>query len=506
MKSSNWANGFYLQDSWTIANVLTLGFGVRLDVQSMENASPDGPPETPQIHIGDSWAPRVQATWDFTGQGRGKVYANWGRYYESIPQDVPFLALSSSPTILGNYQLSSCSAALLPGPTSQGNPASACPNVYGLAAGQGPGPNVRSLGASPLAAPGFSTYMAYFSPVAPGLKGQYTDQFGGGVQYEVLQDLTVGVDYLGRRQGNVIEDMSSDGGATYFIANPSVSAPWTAASGPYQGQTFNPRYAAGDDARTGLVYSVPIPPPERSYDAVTVSMTKLFSRRWLAQASYTWSSLRGNYSGLIRTDSGQFLPNLLSEFDMPAYFGNRSGPLGSDRVHQVKAAGSYTVPLGASVTFTPGMLLLALSGRPTNAWARDPLYGNAEVFLVPRGMAGNLPWQVSLDLSARLDWALAGPYTLSFTLSIFNVLNEQAATSVDQRYTLDFANPVQGAQCSGKNAVQQKDPLAALAADCPDLVYARTLDGRRITPNLNFGRANGWMTPVSARFGVAFSF
>jgi hypothetical protein len=506
VRSHNWSNGYYLQDSWTIANVLTLGFGVRLDTQLMVNSTPGNPPWTPELDVKDMWGPRVQAVWDFTGQGRGKVQANWGRYYESIPLVVAFVSFATAPGIMGSYQLSSCSAAMRPGPTSQGNPAASCPNVYGLPAGAGPGPNTRDLDPSPLTGSGFTTTSPYFAPVAPGLKGQYTDQFGGGVQYEVLQDLTVGVDYLGRRQGTVVEDMSSAEGVSYFIANPGVSQPWTATSGPYEGKGFNPRQAASIDATTGTVYLDSWPTPVRSYDSVTVSLTKLFSRRWLAQASYTWSSLRGNYSGLIRTDTGQFYPNQTTEYDLVPLLGNRYGPLGNDRTHQVKVAGSYLAGLSERLSLTPGLQFRAMSGTPVNVWGADIFYGNADAFLLPRGSAGNLPWEVALDLSARLDWVVAGPYTLSFTVSLFNVLDARAATSVDPRYTVDFTTPMQNAQCMSRNAVRQADPLTAIRADCPDLPYARTIDDRPVTPNLNYGRANGFQAPFSARFGVALSF
>ena len=502
----NWANGFYLQDTWTIANLLTLGFGVRLDTQAITNASPENPPDTPEIRLNDSWAPRVQAIWDFTGQGRGKVHASWGRYYETVPLQIAYSALATTPLVTGAYQMSSCSAAMIPGPTSTGDPATSCPNVFGLPLGAGPGPNTVALGPSPITGSGFSTYVAPYAPVAPGLKGQYTDQFGGGIQYEVLQDLTVGIDYLGRRQGTVIEDLSNAGGNAFFIANPAASQPWTVTSGPYEGQTFNPRNTNALDSSSGVVYTVGFPKPERSYDSVTLSLTKLFSKRWLAQASYTWSSLRGNYSGLIRTDIGQVLPNTLSEYDLGSTLANRYGPLGADRTHQVKAAASYLVSLGPDVSLTPGFQFQALSGVPVNAYGGHPLYTSIEEFLVPRGMPGNLPWEVKLDLSGQLAWALSGPYTLTFTVSVFNVLNAQVVTNVDQRYTFDFVNPMPNAQCSAKNSISQADPLAALAANCPDLPYARTTDGSRVTPNLNYGRATAYQTPISARFGVALSF
>jgi hypothetical protein len=59
--------------------------------------------------------------------------------------------------------------------------------------------------------------------------------------------------------------------------------------------------------------------------------------------------------------------------------------------------------------------------------------------------------------------------------------------------------------------VSSPDPGAALARDCPDVPYARSLDGRRATPNLNFGRpAQGpvptYQAPIRVRFSLALTF
>ena len=497
-RAHNWANAYYVQDSWTIANALTLGFGIRLETQKMTNATPGSPAWTPQLEVTDMWAPRVQAVWDFTGQGRGKIQANWGRYYESIPLLMSFRSFATATSVYGSHELSSCDAAMIPGPTSTGNPAARCPNVYGLDAGQGPGPNTVSLDGT-----GFSETGA-FSPVAPGLKGQYTEQFGGGIQYEVLQDLSVGIDYVGRRLGTVVEDMSSDDGLNYFIANPGVSTPWTPTTGPYTGVTFNPQMVTAVDPSSGASYTARFPKPTRSYDAVSATLTKAFSKRWVALASYTWSSLRGNFPGLLR--AGQFAPNVLSEFDLVSLLGNRTGPLGADRTHQVKIAGSYTLSLDEQWSLVPGMQLVALSGIPVSATGFHPLYGSGESFVLPRGMAGNLPWVVNLDLSVQAIWNLAGPYRLSFTVSVFNVLGGSEPTAVDERYTLATVTPMQGSTCGAKNSISQPDPLAALQANCPDLAYLRTTDNQPAVPNLNYGRPTGFQVPVSARFGVALTF
>ena len=513
-ETNTWSNGFFLQDSWTIANVLTLNFGVRLDQQKM--TSPTGKlvfPTVNDLNIMDEWAPRVQAIWDFTGTGRGKIQGNWGMYYESVPLDMALRGFGGERQVTGFYQMGTCNGSIDPKTNPGINPMQQCPNVYGNSVGQGPGPNTITL-ATPASVRGFGLTSAYYSPVAPDLKGAFTYQFGGGIQYEVLQDLTVGVEYIGRRLGEVIEDMSSDDGANYFIANPSVSKPWQISGGPYDGATLNPVNAVGNSYTLGQNYFVNWPKPVRNYDGFTFTVNKLFSKRWLAQASYTWSSLRGNYSGLFRPEDDQLDPNLSADYDLVSLLGNKTGPLGLNRENQIKLAGSYAATLSPDVSLVPSVNFQAFSGVPVSAWGSQELYGTSQAAIIPRGMAGNLDWTFQLDAGAKIVWAISGPYTLQFSMDIFNLLNLQTVQWVTQDYTFDYVTPMQGAQCSSKNAATSKNPIAALEADCPDLPYARTIEGRRVTANLNYGqptvsqngRVGAYQLPISARFGIQLSF
>jgi hypothetical protein len=513
--ANTWSNGYYIQDSWTIANVLTLNFGVRLDTQNMSSPSAEAiDPQTQTLSITNEWAPRVQAIWDFTGNGRGKIQGNWGMYYESIPLDAALRGFGGEQQITGAYQLSSCATtdaqgnSLYGAANSSGNPASACGNVYGLATGQGPGPNTVTLGAnSGLGlAPGFGYTSSGGSPLAPGLKGQYTTQFGGGIEYEVIQDLSVGADYIGRRIGDIIEDLSSNDGVSYFIANPGVSNAWTQTTGAYAGTTLNPKQAAGVDLAQGVAYSVNWPAPKRSYDGFTLRMNKLFSKRWLAQVSYTYSVLQGNFPGLFRSENNQLDPNITSEYDLVSLLGNKQGPLAGNRTNQIKAYGSYTADLGPNVLLTGGMAFTAFSGVPVSVLGAHPLYGSGESYMISRGYAGNLPWTYKLDLSGSVVWALSGPYSLKFSLDLFNLLNGQTVQAVDSIYTFDTVTPMQGATCTNKNSISQKDASKALLESCPDLAYARTPDNLPVTRNLNYGQATAYQLPINVRFGVALSF
>ena len=93
-----------------------------------------------------------------------------------------------------------------------------------------------------------------------------------GAEYEVIPRGTLGASYTRRYMNDVIEDMSTNETTNYFIGNPG----------------------RGIASQFGKAV--------RDYDAVSVYVNKTFSDLWLMQASYTWSYLRGNYSGLYRPD------------------------------------------------------------------------------------------------------------------------------------------------------------------------------------------------------------
>ena len=291
------------------------------------------------------------------------------------------------------------------------------------------------------------------SPVAPDIKGMYVDQFGGSIEYELFQDFSVGFEYAGRRLGRAIEDMSSNDGTTYFIGNPGESKPYT-----YQGREQNPQVVTTPNPATGRELQVAFPKPVRDYDGFTFKVGKNLSNNWLAQASYTYSQLRGNYAGLFRPENDQLDPNITSEYDLPTLMTNKKGLLPGDATHQVKLFGAYVFNFGPRVNVTAGGALNAASGRPVNALAAHPIYGAGESFLIQRGMAGRTPFVTSADLRGKLEYKLTAPYALQFTVDVFNVFNSQETLQFDENYTFDTAQPIIGAQCKGKNAVSKKDP------------------------------------------------
>ncbi len=491
----------YLQDSWSILSNLTLNFGVRWETQSMKNnaAAADAPQKT-SFSINDNIAPRVQLIWDPTNQGRAKVAGNWGRFYNMIPLDMGIRSFGSETSVVGLYS---------------------CPNVVKSATA-----NVSPLDSNSLCtavtpsspdwgAAGITdlndkaatlTQNGAVSPVAPDLKGIYMDSFGAQAEYELINDLSVGVEWAARRLGRTIEDMSSNNGVTYFIANPGESSPWTP-SIPGYGQA-NPLKSTTTDVLTGRTVVFDNPKPQRDYDGFTLKLTKNYSKHWLAQASYTYSVLRGNYSGPIFPEyaGGQTDPYITAAYDLPYLLTNGTGLLAGNVTHYFRAYGSYVWDISPRFQVTGGGGIRIQSGAPISATGAQALYGEGFAFLVPRGSAGTAPTVTNLDLLGGFEYALSGPYRLRFTLNLFNILNQTTATAIDNNSTFDFVAPITNASCKNKNGANAANPIQGVQADCPDLKYAKTLDGRPVTPNERYGKGTQFQAPFSMRVGLALTF
>jgi hypothetical protein len=472
------SQAYYLQDSWQVLNSgLTLNYGVRWELQSLNDAKRN----QTNISINDNIAPRVQAIYDFTGQGRGKIAANWGRFYENIPLHVGDRAFGGVTFADGVY---AC------------NPVSPSKAPF----------DPRTAPGCSLLPPGYQQFGGSTDAVAPDLKGMYVDQFGLAAEYEVLPDLSIGVEWQARRLGRAIEDISDDG-QNFFVANPGESKPWSAG-----GQTYNSQQATTIDPATGRTVTVPLPKPQRDYDGFTVRMTKNLSRNWLAQASYTYSILRGNYEGFFRPEKElpTPTPNLTSDYDVPSLMQNKTGLLPGDITHQFKLFGAYVFRVTPKLNITAGGAFTAQSGTPLNVLGSYPGAGRAETFIVQRGEAGRSPAVTQLDLKGQLDYLFSPPYTLKLTVEVFNVFNSQTGLDVDQNYTFDYVQPIPGARCANRNGANAANPIAGVQADCADLRNLKTIDGRPVTVNPNYGKPLGssasFQLPVSMRIGAALTF
>jgi len=75
--------GLFLQESYSPLSHLTVNLGVRWEMQRMQDYLGNT-----VLSINDNIAPRVGVIFDPSKEGRAKIFAHYGRYYESIPMNL----------------------------------------------------------------------------------------------------------------------------------------------------------------------------------------------------------------------------------------------------------------------------------------------------------------------------------------------------------------------------------------------------------------------------------
>jgi len=403
---------FYIQDDFRWHKNFQINFGARWDYQQSYSLEAPSTPNTTYLKLNDfisNLQPRIGFTWDFTGEGRGKIFANYARFIETpIPLDVN--ARASGGEIQNDFHL----------------------NVNRLNAGPGAicAPIHPTLGCFG----NFGNLGNHPSPIDPGLKPQSVNEWTAGIEWgpRNMRDLTFGFRGIYRAQDEVIEDGSFDDGGHYFLFNPGRRG---------RGETTEDSACLGiNGAPTAQCFG----PARRYYRALEFSATKRFSNNYQFIASYVFSSLIGNYEGLFRNDNGQSDPNITSLFDLVSLLANGYGRLPNDRPHQLKFNGSYRLPFDLTISGN----FYAQSGIPNDQLIPHFLYGDNEGFGVPRGTAINpltgsdrTPTTYNLDLGAYYPIQFGESRQLRLQVDWFNVFNSQRNIRQDNTFQINSGAP-----------------------------------------------------------------
>ncbi len=441
--------GGFIQDSWSVLDMVTVNLGVRYDAQTIW-----GQDKRVGLSLPNQWSPRVGLIYDFTQAGRSKIYANYARYFEQVPLDAADLSFPQQASTGVTYDTPPCLPA---------DPAgrAACNES-----------SREDLGSNESPERYHDTDGGDRVRVDPAIQPQSADEIQLGAEYEILLG-RLGLSYTRRYMNNVVEDMSRDDGNTYFIGNP------------------------------GKGFATDFPLAERNYDAVTLYYTKTFSDQWLAQVSYTWSYLRGNYNGLFRAESNQLEPNITVDFDLLTLTVNRYGALPGDATHSFKAFGAKEFSIGSGTKLNIGASYRGRSGMPLNYLGvnarRTAL---SETFILPRGSAGNAPFVHNIDAHLGLTQKLPGGFELGVTLDFFNLFDFQAPIQVDQRFTNAQVSPIE----RGGTAAEV-DTCKTGAATCPVLTAgSNPMPITTADLNPNFMNPTAYQPPRAIRIGARLSF
>jgi hypothetical protein len=471
-KVTSFNHGLFAQDAWTIGHGVTINAGVRLDKEYLPASSVSGLSTNPiNYNWSDKVAPRIGAAWDVFKDGRMKVFGSYGKFFDIMKLNV---AISS----FGGQYWNDCTYALDTADLSTIVPALNSAARY-CVGDQSTGVNWKG-GTVPAGLTFIeninnrafpttcSTCSLTSTGVTPGLKPFSQHESVFGVDYQIARNLAFEARWDRRRLDHAIEDSSiiNNGNETFVIGNPGQGIEKTFSS--FYNWLYPPIPPALPYAPCGDVTCPPekMFPAARSYDGLEFRLTKTHSAHWFGMFSYTYSKLRGNYTGLTSSDisdgqqGGRSSPNNSRAFDEP-YFqwnangGSSSGLLPTDRPSTFKGYAYYELPWMKKFTTDFGIFQFLYSGSPmtsyldvgagngawaVQAWGRgkwvdvtqDPTTG---FITVGSPRTQRTPWYTQTDFSLTQNFKISEAKVLSFTANFGNLLNQHAVTAYNADIT-----------------------------------------------------------------------
>ncbi len=422
----------FVQDTWKVGNRLTINPGLRYEQEKLAGQI------ITDFELKNNWAPRVGATFDVFGDGKTKLYGNFGVFYSRVPNDLAARALSADSGITRADYFDANLTRPIPNGTVTQVPGGSPTASHFLTAG---------IGAD---------------TIDPNAKLSYVREIVAGFEREILPNTTAGVRYIHRSIPRVLEDVANCPMLAYFTVPDACASVEYILTNPSNSTPISPDAIAADP----IFNSVHFDSPVHKYDAVEFTLNKRFSNNWSALASYRWSRLRGNFEGFYRDDNGQSDPGITSLYDFPtndptyasigvpqfgfggniSYLGDPNGILPLDQPNAIKLFGNYTFNMGLSV----GIGFNTASGRPLTPLAANPYYTNGgEIPAAPRGSGiqtvdgfkTRTPWLTSLDLQAGYVLKLGGVRNLTLLADVFNLLNSQTVLMYDNWTELGYQEP-----------------------------------------------------------------
>jgi outer membrane receptor protein involved in Fe transport len=446
--------GLFVQDQWTVNDRLTLNVGVRTERERVPyyTSGPGIPDHAIDFGFGDKIAPRLGAAYDVLGDGRWKAFASWGVFYDIFKLELPRGSFGGDKWLEYYYTLDTFDWRTL------ANQVAALPNCPPACPGtliRGP-IDFRHVSVPP-------------GDIDPELDPMRMQEATAGLEHQLNDRIALSVRYVHKQLDRAVEDagaLDAQNNEIYTISNPG--------------------FGAVSIAHPGVAY----PKAVRDYDSVELAAEKRLADNWFLRASYLWSRLFGNYSGLSQSDeNGRTSPNVGRVFDYPLMMFQDGGvpaygPLPTDRPHQFKTQFIYQFGFGTSV----GVNQYVASGLPITRELGVYPPNNLPVQYLGRGSDGRTPVYSQTDLLVQHDLRL-GDRSVQVFLNVLNLFNQETVTGVYQTY--QYVNGV----------VPDEDLFYAGRQRLADLITSQN-----VVRDPRFLMANAYQAPVQARVGFRFRF
>jgi hypothetical protein len=430
--------GFYIQDQWKIHPRVTLNLGVRFENEFLPPfthvVAGKQVPNPIYFGWGDKIAPRLGGAWDVRGNGKWKISASYGEFFDTMKYELARTSFGGDYWHERVYKLDNPDTSLV----SSASPAALGSLVIDI--------DNRTI---PINSAG------YLDGIDPAIKPMLSREFTVASEHSFGSNMFFSGRYTRKRLVRGIEDigvLDAQENEVYTIGNPG--------------------FGATDSTKFTTPNGVPLTPKaRRDYDAIEFRLDHRLTEGALKNfsyfASYTWSRLYGNWAGLANSDeAGRSQPNVSRAFDLsPGNFNQKAqnvyGLLATDRPHQFKFFGNYFLKTRAGTT-SFSLSQIAYSGTPLSSEI---------TFIVPmffngRGDLGRTPFFTQTDGLIAHTINLTERVSLKFDANVTNLFNQATVVAVTTRYNRN-------------GSVNIQDPCTA-ATGCvtPNTFYVTGFDAK----------------------------
>jgi outer membrane receptor protein involved in Fe transport len=392
--------GAYLQDNWTVSDVLTLNLGVRVDrtlgdippmssdaeIQGIDGASFTPPAKSyPGVEDAISFttvAPRLGLTLRVDRTGRTVFKSTYGRFYGKLATAM-FASLSPGGAVTTVRQF---------------NPVT---GQYDI--------------------PVSVTTPANFA-VDPALANQYTDQFSAGIERQIAGSMGLAVSFVYKSEADFLRLKEVRG--TYaprdildtFDGRTQVITVQNLTSGV--GSQL-PQVSNRDDL-------------DQSFKGLVFELNKRLSGRWQAQSSYSWQDSEAYGGGSVTGSTQQDFSNLSAAGGYgrdPNDLINAYGPTATNSTHAVKLSAAYVarwdINIGGRYSYESGRPY----GRLIIVRGMGAGQGDVTILAEPRG-SYQLPAVNDFQIRIDKDIAMGGARRLRLSMDVFNIFNSDTVLTL----------------------------------------------------------------------------